>query len=85
MFARTKNWVVNKCWDWFSLDKWKQKSQAFAVVLGITFMLSVVALVAVIFAYIDIHVWSREGHVILVPKERVVTINGHLYIPIKII
>jgi hypothetical protein len=85
MISRAKNWVVNTCWDWFSMEKLQQKSRLFAVVLGITLLLSIIAIIGLIFAYIDIHVWSREGHVILVPEERIVQINGRHYIPIKIV
>jgi hypothetical protein len=46
--------------------------------------MALAAIIAVIFAYVDIHVWSREGHVILIPKEKIVTINGSHYIPIKV-
>lgn len=84
MWTDVKNWCVNKCWSAFGIDKFKKKSQMIVLVLGITFIMALAAVVAVIFAYIDIHVWSRDGHVILVPKNRIVTINGALYIPIKI-
>jgi len=67
------------------MDQWKQKSQTFAVVIGISFILSCIAIIAVIFAYIDIHVWSKEGHVLLVPQNRLVTIQDQIYIPIKIV
>lgn len=85
MLASVKNWCIDKCWYAFGIDKFKKKSQTVVIVLGITFLLALAAVIAVIFAYIDIHVWSRKGHVILVPQERLVTINGNLYIPIKIV
>ena len=85
MFAEIRSWVVNKCWSAFSIETWKKKSQLVVTLLKITFVISVISLIAVIFAYIDIHVWSKpSGSVVLVPKETLVEINGALYIPIKL-
>lgn len=85
MLSHTKDWIVNICWKWFSIEKLQKKSRLFAVVLGVALLLSIVAIIGLILAYVDIHIWSREGHVILVPRERIVKINGRHYIPIKII
>lgn len=95
MLSRAKTWVVNTCWDLFSMEKIMQKSQTFAWVLGLTFFMSLIALIAVIFAYIDLHVWypqammdkagPSQGPVIMVPREKLVYINGRTYIPIKLV
>lgn len=69
----------------FSMDKLRSKSQLFAVALVVSLVLSSISLIMVIFAYIDIHVWSKQGEVVLVPQEQLVNINGNIYIPIKII
>jgi uncharacterized membrane protein len=82
---RVKNWIANKFHTMFSYDQWKKKSNLFATILGITFLMALTALVAVVFAYVDIHVWSRQGQVILVSQDKLVDINGHLYIPIKLL
>ena len=87
MLSQLKAWCVNKCWDAFSMDSWKKKSQWAFTFLIITFIIAVCALIGVILAYVDIHVWSKanQSAVILVPKEKFIEIHGQLYIPIKVI
>lgn len=69
------------------MDSWKSKSQALFLFVKVTFFVAVLALILVILAYVDIHVWSRpaSGEVILVPERRIVTIEGRQYIPITIV
>jgi len=80
-----KEWFVQKFYTLFSVETLHRKSQLVVLVLKITLLIAVVSLIGVIFAYIDIHVWSKKGSVILVPKEKIIEINGLLYIPIKIV
>ena len=58
MISRVKNWVSNKFYGMFSMEQWKKKSKLFATILGITFIMALIAIIAVIFAYIDIHIWA---------------------------
>ncbi len=85
MLSDLRGWVVQKCWSWFHIDFWQQKSRLLILVVKVTFVMALVTLIGLIFAYIDIHVWSKQGSVILVPHEKIVEINGAQYIPIKIL
>jgi hypothetical protein len=66
---------------------WKKKSNFFWVLLLFIFVFSIIGLIAVIFAYIDVHIWSKTdtSSIIFIPKENIVKINNNWYIPIKLI
>jgi hypothetical protein len=85
LWAGAKNWLSAKACQAFSVESWRQKSRYFAIILAVTFFMALVGIIAVIFAYIDIHVWSKQGELIMVPQSKMVEINGNLYIPIKLI
>jgi len=85
VWSGVKEWLIQSCWSAFSLEYWKHKSQAAMKYLTITFILSCIAIIGVIFAYIDIHVWSKKGSVVLVPANALVEIQGQTYIPIKML
>ena len=86
MWDQCKSWVVDRCWSAFSLDSWKKKSQLVLLVVKITFIMALIALIAVFFAFIDIHYWSKpSGAVILIPKDKIIEIQGRTYIPIKLL
>jgi len=84
MWSNAKDWLVNHCWNAFSLDKWKKRSQTMAVLMGVAVVLSIVALLVAIWTQFSWQSWSAHGAVVLVPKERIVEINGASYIPIRI-
>ena len=86
MLKRCKTAVANACYDLFSMDKWAKKSRHFAYILCITFVMALSAIIAVIFAYIDIHVWSKNNkeHVYFVSQDHLVNIDGEMYIPVKV-
>lgn len=85
MWSDWKSWLVNHCWNVFSLDKWKKRSQTFAVLLGVAFVLSVAALLVSLWTHLHLQHWTETGAVVLVPKQRIVQINGHDYIPIRLL
>lgn len=85
MLSSVKTWVTDKCWNMFSMDTWKQKSQIIVIVLTITFLLTIICLIAVAFTYSDFHGWKNNSDFIVVPKNKFVEIDGDLFIPIKII
>lgn len=85
MWTDLKAYVVNHCWQLFSLDKWKQRSQTLAVLVGVACLLSLTALLLSVWTQVSWRYWSSSGQVQLVPKERVVNINGIEYIPVKLI
>lgn len=84
MWSNAKEWVVNHCWNVFSLDKWKKRSQTLAVLVGVAFVLSILALLVALWTHISWQNWSEHGAVVLVPRERIVEINGASYIPIRL-
>lgn len=84
MWARTKTWAINKCWDMFSMDQIEKKSRVFAMFVALSFFLSVVAIIGLVLAFLDIHIWSKsgDGQVIMVPTDNLVYLNGQTFIPI---
>ena len=85
MWSQAKEWVVDHCWNIFSLDKWKKRSQTLALLVGVAFFLSVLALLVAVWTHLSWREWSTSGAVVLVPHERVVQINGQHYIPIRML
>lgn len=85
MLGAAKTWLVNKCWSAFSLDKWKKRSQTVSVLVGVAFLLSVIAVCVALLTNADYRTWRKSGAVVLVPKDSIVTIQGASYIPIRMI
>lgn len=86
MLEGAKAWFVNHVWNAFSMDKWKKRSQTFSVIIGVAFILSVVAIMVSIYTQFSVRQWSDSASaVVLVPRDRVVQINGASYIPIKML
>jgi len=85
MWSRAKSWVVDTCWNMFSMEKMKQRSQLFAIVLGITLLLTIISLIAIAVTYVEMHVWRSNSEYVLVPREKLVTIDGNMYIPIQLV
>ena len=86
MWTDVKTWLVNHCWNVFSMEKWKKRSQTFAVLVGVAFVISILALLVALWTNINMNQhWSDTGSVVLVPKDRLVHINGDTYIPIRML
>lgn len=85
MWASAKAWLLERACQIVPVDRLKQQSRLFATALVVTFIIAVTGLVAVIFAYVDIHVWSKQTEFILVPQSQLVKIDGEYYIPIKVV
>lgn len=85
VWAETKQWFKGICYDLFNMDNWKRKSDLAIGMLILTFFMALIALIAIVLAYVDIHVWSKQGEVVLIPQQHVVEINGRHYIPIKLV
>ena len=85
MLGSVKSWLVNHVWNAFSMDKWKKRSQTFSVMVGVAFVLSIIALLVAIMTNFNHRRWTDSGAVVLVPKKSVVTINGAAYIPIRMV
>lgn len=76
-----KDWFVGQCWEAFSMEKWQKRTKTFAILLGVACVLSLIALIISTMLYVQ----SNSGTTVLVPKERVVTIDGNQYIPIYLV
>jgi hypothetical protein len=67
----------------------QKKSKLIISLLFITFFLAVSAIIAVIFAFIDIHFWSncnsKSPSTQFVPFDKIVVMNGQQYVPIQIL
>ena len=83
MWADVKSWITSKCWNALSMDKWKKRSQTYIILLGVSFVLSIIAIVSVFLNYVNMKQWSTA--VVLVPRDKIIEINGASYIPIKMI
>ena len=83
MWATIKLWITDKCWNALSMDKWKKRSQTYIILLGVSFMLSIIAIVSVILNHMTMQQWNTA--IVLVPRDKIVEINGASYIPIKMI
>lgn len=79
-----KDWFVNHCWNVFSIDKWKKRSQTFAVLLGLALVLSILSLLFCSWLHSQMHS-STQSPVVLVPREKVLLIDGQQYIPIRML
>lgn len=85
MLEGAKAWFVNHIWNAFSMEKWKKRSQTFSVIIGVAFILSVVAILVAVYTQISMRHWSTGSSIVLVPREKIVQINGASYIPIKML
>ena len=83
MWATIKLWITDKCWIALSMDFWKKRSQTYIILLGVSFMLSIIAIVSVILNHMTMQQWNTA--IVLVPRDKIVEINGASYIPIKMI
>jgi uncharacterized membrane protein YcjF (UPF0283 family) len=85
VWQNAKTWFIDHCWSLFSMEKWKTRSQTFAVLIGVACILSFVSLVVSCWTQLSMHELTTSHAVVIVPQARVVTINGEQYIPIRMI
>lgn len=85
MWSQAKDWLVQHCWNVFSLEQWKKRSQTVVKLLGVALVLSLVALLVAVWTHVSWQHWTATGAVVLVPETRIVHINGTAYIPIRMV
>lgn len=84
MIEGIRNWFSKILFGKLSVSMQK-KETVVKTSLYLTFLMALIGLIAIIFAFVDIHVWSKDtGRVILVPRDKIITINGQQYLPIRL-